>query len=315
MAPGLPPLSGAFASSAAAPDVAPVPAAGAAAGSSAGADRAALGAPSVPPPTGGTVPPTSPAAPVVLTPTFSNLPNGLLPAGAAFAAAGRDHWHVVPGSTPSMGHGPIRLTYTVEVEDGVGNPQQDSQFGNAVDRILADPHSWIGSGRYTLQRIASGTPSFRVSLTSQLTERRPELCGWDIQLEASCYARDLKRVSINDARWARGAMSFHGDLAAYRVYAINHEVGHALGYQHRPCPVAGGPAPVMMQQSWSTANDDLAQLNPQLIPPDDKVCQANPFPYPPGSGLDAAGPLPTGPLAPAVPALPVVPAPGPAPSH
>ncbi len=28
------------------------------------------------------------------------------------------------------------------------------------------------------------------------------------------------------------------------------------------------------------ADDDLAPLNPQLIPPDGKVCQPNPFPYP-----------------------------------
>ena len=36
----------------------------------------------------------------------------------------------------------------------------------------------------------------------------------------------------------------------------------------------------MMQQSWSTADNDLAPLNPQLIPMDGKVCAFNPYPYP-----------------------------------
>jgi len=35
-----------------------------------------------------------------------------------------------------------------------------------------------------------------------------------------------------------------------------------------------------MQQSWSTANDDLTVLNPQLIPADGKVCLPNPYPFP-----------------------------------
>jgi hypothetical protein len=39
----------------------------------------------------------------------------------------------------------------------------------------------------------------------------------------------------------------------------------------------------MMQRSWSTANNDLAPLNPQLIPMDGKVCKFNPFPFPLGS--------------------------------
>lgn len=228
--------------------------------------------------------------------TFQGLSSAALPPGEAFVSKGKGTWHVVRGTAPPMGSGSTKYTFTVEVEDGIENAQADQDFAGLVDNALADPRSWIGSGSYTLQRVDSGTPSFRISLTSQLTVRADTLCGWEIHYEASCYARDVKRVAINDARWARGAVSFNGDRGSYRVYAINHEVGHALGYIHQPCAANGGLAPVMMQQSWSTADNDLAPLNPQLIPMDGRVCRFNPYPYPLGS---APGVAPFTPRAPA----------------
>ena len=90
------------------------------------------------------------------------------------------------------------------------------------------------------------------------------------------------------ARWVRGAAAFEGQLGLYRQYAINHEVGHVFDNPHVPCPETGGLAPIMMQQSFGTANDYLAQLteeNPQgtQIPRDGKVCRPNAWPYPQGA--------------------------------
>jgi hypothetical protein len=213
---------------------------------------------------------------------------GALPAGADFAITGAGTWHVVPGTTPMMGTGEQHSTYMIEVEDGLQTPEEDQLFAAEVDATLADPRSWIGGGAVSLARIDSGEPDFRISLTSQLTIRGS--CGWEVPLEASCYNGWAGRVFINDARWVRGAMSFNGDLAAYRAYAVNHEVGHALGNGHQPCPAQGAPAPVMMQQSWSTSDDDLSLLDPQRIPRDGNVCLANPYPYP-------AAPAPPAPTA------------------
>ena len=59
------------------------------------------------------------------------------------------------------------------------------------------------------------------------------------------------RAVINLARWATAVPDYHGDIATYRQYVVNHEVGHALGNGHEPCPGPGQIAPVMLQQTLS----------------------------------------------------------------
>ena len=150
---------------------------------------------------------------------------------------------VVPGSSAVHGRGPLRR-FTVEVESGLGEPP--AAFARAVERVLFDERSWGGAGRLSFQRVSSGPVSFRVVLASpSLTDRlcRPLDTGGVL----SCYMRG--RAVLNALRWHTGAASYAGDLAAYRVYMVNHEVGHALGHGHRYACGAGGLAPVMIQQT------------------------------------------------------------------
>ena len=49
-----------------------------------------------------------------------------------------------------------------------------------------------------------------------------------------------ERAVINLARWATAVPHYDGDIATYRHYVVNHEVGHALGNGHVDCP---GPGP------------------------------------------------------------------------
>ncbi|MGC0364868.1 hypothetical protein ABH922_002852 [Rhodococcus sp. 27YEA15] len=213
----------------------------------------------------------------------SSIPSGALPDGGLFAVSGAGTWHVVPGTSAKVGQGTEReFTYTVEIEDGVDTAGfgGDESYGRMVDQTLANPKSWTNDPRVAFRRIDNGKPDFRISLTSQMTIR--DGCGYEIELEGSCYNPGMGRVLINEPRWVRGAISFQGDIGSYRQYQINHEVGHAIGYAaHQPCETEGGLAPIMMQQTFGTANDDIAKLDPAgVVPMNGLTCRFNPWPYP-----------------------------------
>ncbi|MBY0441040.1 MAG: DUF3152 domain-containing protein [Mycobacteriaceae bacterium] len=220
----------------------------------------------------------------------ANLPTGILPDGGPFTPAGDKTWHVVSGTEPQVGQGTAKVVkYTVEVEDGI-DPTAfggDEVFAAMVDQTLANPKGWTHNPRFAFIRIDTGKPDLRISLTSPMTVQVG--CGYEFRLETSCYnpsypaagPRSQARVFINEARWVRGAVPFEGDIGSYRQYVINHEVGHAIGYlHHEPCDKQGGLAPVMMQQTFSTSNDDLAAFDPDFVKADGRVCRYNPWPYP-----------------------------------
>lgn len=212
-----------------------------------------------------------------------SIASGTLPDGGPFTEAGAGTWRVVPGTSEKVGQGTEReFTYSVEIENGVDTTGfgGDKAFGRMVEQTLSNPKSWTHDPRFSFRRIDQGEPDFRVSLTSQMTIR--EACGYDIQLEVSCYNPNIDRVLINEPRWVRGAIAFQGDIGSYRQYLINHEVGHAIGYrEHQPCESEGGLAPVMMQQTFGTANNDIAKLDPEgVVPMNGLTCNFNPWPFP-----------------------------------
>jgi Protein of unknown function (DUF3152) len=195
-----------------------------------------------------------------------------LPAGAAYTVKGTGTYRVLKGTSPVVGKGRL-YRYSVEVENGITGVDV-TQYANLVVRTLSDPRSWAGHG-LSLQRVDRGPIDFRISLTSSMTVRT--LCGYDIKVETSCYAAaggtsPVNRVVFNVSRWVRGSAAYVGDLAAYRIYMINHEDGHAMGHQHAHQCLPGGLAPVMMQQTFGLRSATT-----------EKICEANPWPYPPGA--------------------------------
>jgi Protein of unknown function (DUF3152) len=195
-----------------------------------------------------------------------------LPAGPAYTVKGAGTFRVLKGTSPVVGKGHL-YRYSIEVENGIKNVNL-TQYANLVVTTLSDPRSWAGHG-LSVQRVDSGPVDFRVSLTTSMTVRN--LCGYDIKVETSCYApaggvTPVNRVVFNLARWVRGSAAYVGDLAAYRIYMINHEDGHAMGHEHAHQCLPGGLAPVMMQQTFGLRSAATA-----------KICEANPWPYPAGA--------------------------------
>ena len=60
---------------------------------------------------------------------------------------------------------------------------------------------------------------------------------------------------MNADRWRNAVTHWDADLADYRGYLVNHEVGHLIGQRHPMprCPVPGQPAATMEQQTGSLA--------------------------------------------------------------
>jgi hypothetical protein len=155
---------------------------------------------------------------------------------------------VVDGTSAVYGTGPLQR-FIVEVEDGIG--VEGAPFAQAVEATLGDPRSWGSGGRMSFQRVgaaeaAAGQFDFKVSLVSPGSTET--YCpGVGTGGYTSCRYGD--RAVINLARWATAVPDYEGDVATYRLYVVNHEVGHALGNGHEECPGAGQLAPVMQQQT------------------------------------------------------------------
>ncbi|HEX6353986.1 DUF3152 domain-containing protein [Actinophytocola sp.] len=221
-------------------------------------------------------------------PADPNIPTADLPPGPEYLQGGNGKYAVVPGTTPRVGGGGKLYTYTIEIEEGIDLTPYGGidSFGRLVDSTLADPRGWAATGQVSVQRVdGNADPDIRFTLATPDTVHRPDYCGFSIKYESSCWRRGEKRVMINLARWVRGALAFGGDIGSYREYAINHEIGHAFGQGHVGCAEQGGLAPVMMQQTFGTANDYVALLNGQAgnrdpVQADGKTCRFNQWPNP-----------------------------------
>ncbi len=198
------------------------------------ADPTAEATPAEPPPT---APAEGDAGPTGLPP---------VPAAGTYVERGAGTVTVVPGTSGVHGTGPLQR-FVVEVEDGIG--VDGAAFAAAVEATLGDPRSWGAGGRMSFQRVdatAAGSYDFRVSLVSP--DNMERYCpGVGTGGYTSC--RYGERAVINLARWETAVPHYDGDIATYRHYVVNHEVGHALGNGHEPCPGPGLPAPVMQQQT------------------------------------------------------------------
>lgn len=200
---------------------------------------------------GGGPGPAAPGAGAAVTPT-----PGPPPSPVPGPPAGDGVLVRVAGVPPA--DGPM-VSYAVELEGGL--PLDGAEVAAEVERVLGDPRSWGGhEDRPAMVRVGQGPADLRVVVTSPATTDR--LCA-PLRTLGRLSCRTGSTAVLNADRWLTGADAYGPDLTGYRTYLVNHEVGHLLGEGHQPCPAAGAPAPVMMQQTKGVG-----------------ACLAQPWPYP-----------------------------------
>ncbi len=167
-----------------------------------------------------------------------------IPAPTTIPAAGGTIWQGAGGELDLPGR--PRLTFAVATETASGvDPDELAAF---VDATLTDPRGWpalgFGFHRVPYDRRSPGdvvlvvaTPATVDRLCAPLRTNGRFSCGrngW---------------IALNLDRWNGATSDWPADLTTYRRYLVSHEIGHYLGRAHEPCPGAGHPAPVMMQQT------------------------------------------------------------------
>ena len=150
--------------------------------------------------------------------------------------------------TPAGGR---TVRYTVEVEDGTDFSGKD--FATTVGTVLTDPRGWQTKDGVRFVNVPPAEAAegamvdLRITLASPDTTDR--LCApLETRGQVSCH--NSGRVVLNLRRWVLGAAAYGNDVATYRVYLVNHEVGHGIGHPHESCGGTGQVAPVMMQQTY-----------------------------------------------------------------
>ena len=136
---------------------------------------------------------------------------------------------------------------SIKVESGLN--LELNCLTNMIIGILNDPRGWSTIEDKDFQIVASEDADLNIVFAKP--ETVDELC-YPLQTNGIYSCRNENNVVINMFRWLSGAKDFGTDLSTYRIYLINHEVGHYLGWGHSDCPSDNALAPVMMQQSKST---------------------------------------------------------------
>jgi len=126
-----------------------------------------------------------------------------------------------------------------------------------INKVLCDKRGWLGHG-YKF-KYSENSPKFTITFRTSADIRKT--CGFS---GLSCADLEKGVVYFNIRRWKLGNTKSKLSLHQYRIYMINHEVGHMLGRGHvKFAQFSGGPCPVMVQQTLG-----IGKLEPNPWPLD-----------------------------------------------
>ena len=140
-----------------------------------------------------------------------------------------------------------KLNYAVKIEPSLG--LDPLCIKNLLFLILNNDTGWINVTEKQFQLTSVEESDYVYIFASP--EKTDELCA-PIETNSIYSCRKDQDIVLNFFRWQNGAVDFKNDMETYRIYLINHETGHILGWGHVGCPKEGAIAPVMMQQSKGT---------------------------------------------------------------
>ena len=139
------------------------------------------------------------------------------------------------------------MNFALKIEPSI--PIGPDCMGNLITSILNDPRGWNNITEKEFLLVSEEDADFTFIFSSP--DKTDELCA-PLETNGIYSCRNEEEIIINYFRWENGAIDFGNDMKTYRLYLINHETGHILGWGHTGCPKDGALAPVMMQQSKTT---------------------------------------------------------------
>ena len=139
------------------------------------------------------------------------------------------------------------INFALKIEPSI--PIGPDCLGKLITSILNDPRGWKNITEKEFLLVSEEDADFTFIFSSP--DKTDELCA-PLETNGIYSCRNEEEIIINYFRWENGAIDFGNDMRTYRLYLINHETGHILGWGHTGCPKDGALAPVMMQQSKTT---------------------------------------------------------------
>ena len=140
-----------------------------------------------------------------------------------------------------------KINFSISLESNL--PIDINCLSNFITSILNDKRGWKTVVEKEFQVVNYYDADFHIFLANPAAV--DEMC-FPLQTNGIYSCRNGNQIIYNYFRWLSGAKDFGLDIATYRLYLINHEIGHMLGWGHTNCPSQNALAPLMMQQSKST---------------------------------------------------------------
>ena len=115
--------------------------------------------------------------------------------------------------------------------------------------VLNDSRGWKKSGYNFKYHSFIENPDFIIIFTS--SKWITDFCHLP---GLSCTDLRYNEIYINTDNWRNGSNKSFLNLNDYKIYLINHEVGHVLGKTHVKCTSPNTKVPVMTQQTLGIGN-------------------------------------------------------------